>query len=299
MRFAMGIASAALVAAAAQAFAQGIADDACRPRSGRGSAAAARELYAGATAAASVDRRIELLRRSLDEHPAYETSYALGAAFEKAGRDRDARSCFMWAYGLTDEPKAKAQAAARVAMTYPLESCAADRINWLKQSVNAQRFPAVERELKIAAAHMDAAVNAASIQKALTPCDPASSDTARDFDVEPSIDVRIPFDFDRSTLTAEGMRQVRELGRALESTAFARNAFLLIGHTDARGTDDYNDKLSRGRAETVRDLLAREFPRLAGRIDVQGLGRREPLITAATEQDHALNRRVEVVVKER
>jgi outer membrane protein OmpA-like peptidoglycan-associated protein len=294
------VVSLVVAAATPEAAAQPPNGDRCAARSGRGDAGRAKALYTEAAGSANVERRLELFTRSLDEHPTWEASYHLAATLEKAGRDREARGCFVWAFGLTDRPAEKAQAAARVGMTYQLPGCAAERITWLKESLKLQRFPTVERALKDAVEQQAGGVkSAAAIQAALAPCDPSDGTAARSFGVEPSVDVRIHFAYDRADLTPDGARQAQELGRALASDAFAGNAFLLIGHTDARGDDAYNDALSRSRAEAVRAFLARDYPQLAGRIRVDGRGKRELLVLGTTEQDHALNRRVEVVLMDR
>jgi outer membrane protein OmpA-like peptidoglycan-associated protein len=287
-------ASALPAAAASQSPIEG-----CRAKPGRGDAERARSLYTEAIETMDPGRRIGLFTQSLAEQPTWEASYHLGAALEKTGRDREARSCFMWAFGLTDLPQQKAQAAARVAMTYALENCAAERVKWLKESLKVHRFPTVEKALRDALApQRDRILSAAVIATSLAACDPADAD-ARSFGVEASIDIRIHFAYDRAELTEAGRQQARELGRALAADAFRDSEFELIGHTDARGDDAYNLTLSKSRAEAVRQFLAAEFPNLKSRIQTNGRGKRELLMAGTTEQDHALNRRVEVVVQER
>ncbi len=87
-----------------------------------------------------------------------------------------------------------------------------------------------------------------------------------------------------------------ELGKALQARDFNSMGFKLIGHTDVRGTDEYNDMLSLQRAESVKDYLIRRFNIASGRIEVEGKGRRQPWYRQNTEDAHALNRRVEVIV---
>ena len=74
-------------------------------------------------------------------------------------------------------------------------------------------------------------------------------------------------------------------------------AITLVGHTDVRGDDVYNDRLSLRRAETVKAFLIKELGIPAALLSVEGHGKRELLFSGTAEEDHALNRRVEVIVR--
>jgi outer membrane protein OmpA-like peptidoglycan-associated protein len=70
----------------------------------------------------------------------------------------------------------------------------------------------------------------------------------------------------------------------------------VIGHTDAVGTDQVNDALSRQRAETVRvALIAHGIA--PENIAVIGRGKRDPVIPTADGVSEPRNRRVEIVVR--
>jgi len=76
----------------------------------------------------------------------------------------------------------------------------------------------------------------------------------------------------------------------------AIHAIHLVGHADARGSDEHNLDLSRRRAETVRRDLAAALPGVA--ITSEGRGKRELLILdAQLESEHQMNRRVEIRVR--
>jgi outer membrane protein OmpA-like peptidoglycan-associated protein len=67
------------------------------------------------------------------------------------------------------------------------------------------------------------------------------------------------------------------------------------GHTDNVGTDDFNQRLSEDRADTVRSyLVAQGVPREA--ITVRGFGKEQPVASNNTASGRQLNRRVELVV---
>ena len=70
---------------------------------------------------------------------------------------------------------------------------------------------------------------------------------------------------------------------------------LVIGHTDTVGSADYNDKLSRARAERARDLLSGLG--LRARMEVAGRGKRETLVPTDDNVSEPRNRRVEINVR--
>ena len=71
---------------------------------------------------------------------------------------------------------------------------------------------------------------------------------------------------------------------------------VVVGHTDAVGTDAFNDDLARKRAEAIRDaLLARGLA--AGDVAAIGRGKRELLVPTPDGIAEPRNRRVEIVVR--
>jgi outer membrane protein OmpA-like peptidoglycan-associated protein len=111
---------------------------------------------------------------------------------------------------------------------------------------------------------------------------------------EASIDTYIYFDTDRFNLDSRASGQTDLLGEALSARENAGRRFLLVGHTDIRGTTAHNERLSLQRAQSVAVRLMEAYPALAGRIDTKGRGSQELKAQGTTEDDHALNRRVEV-----
>ena len=68
----------------------------------------------------------------------------------------------------------------------------------------------------------------------------------------------------------------------------------ISGHTDEHGSDEYNQKLSQRRANTVVDyLLAQGVARDQVAV-VKGEGKSKPSAKGTTPDDDAINRRVEV-----
>ena len=69
------------------------------------------------------------------------------------------------------------------------------------------------------------------------------------------------------------------------------------GHTDARGSDGYNQKLSQTRADSVLAYVTRRFPNLKPeQFSVKGYGEGKPLVPNTSALNWAKNRRVEFVV---
>jgi hypothetical protein len=67
------------------------------------------------------------------------------------------------------------------------------------------------------------------------------------------------------------------------------------GHTDSRGTDAHNQRLSQGRAESVRSYLVTSGV-ATGSVKAFGLGETQPVAGNSTPEGRADNRRVEIVV---
>jgi outer membrane protein OmpA-like peptidoglycan-associated protein len=89
----------------------------------------------------------------------------------------------------------------------------------------------------------------------------------------------------------------REFGRVFaEIAARPYPEILVIGHTDAVGNAQFNDQLSRQRAQRMRDdLIKRGIS--ADRIVVSSRGKREPLIPTSEGVSEPKNRRVEINVR--
>jgi len=71
---------------------------------------------------------------------------------------------------------------------------------------------------------------------------------------------------------------------------------IVEGHTDHMGTDEYNQKLSERRADTVRRYLV-EKGIVSSRIQVVGYSEHRPIDDNNTSEGRALNRRAELEVE--
>ncbi len=99
------------------------------------------------------------------------------------------------------------------------------------------------------------------------------------------------FDFDQATLKAEAKELLLQW-----STDFAAQSgrLQIYGHTDLAGTEDYNLKLSKRRAQAVAYLLKDSLKHQVS-IETFGLGESQPLVSAGTKEQAARNRRVEII----
>lgn len=105
------------------------------------------------------------------------------------------------------------------------------------------------------------------------------------------------FDFDSAKLLPAADKKLSEV---VEFAAKYSNAQLDVsGHTDSIGTDQYNQKLSKKRADAVKTYLVKKGVD-AGRIAARGYGEAKPVADNKTAKGRALNRRVEIrsVIKE-
>jgi outer membrane protein OmpA-like peptidoglycan-associated protein len=108
----------------------------------------------------------------------------------------------------------------------------------------------------------------------------------------PSIDLEIYFDYNSAEIANKAVPDLMNLGRALTNAALQGGVFLLSGHTDAKGGQDYNQGLSERRAQSVQTFLMQNF-RIAGEnLVATGYGKEQlknPASPFAPE-----NRRVQV-----
>jgi outer membrane protein OmpA-like peptidoglycan-associated protein len=109
----------------------------------------------------------------------------------------------------------------------------------------------------------------------------------------PKVDLEINFDYNSSELTPKAAPQLNSLGKALASQKLAGSVILLGGHTDAKGSDEYNQGLSERRAETVKRFLIDSYKIPAANLVTAGYGKKGP--KNPNDLYAAENRRVEIV----
>jgi outer membrane protein OmpA-like peptidoglycan-associated protein len=109
----------------------------------------------------------------------------------------------------------------------------------------------------------------------------------------PKIDLEINFEYNSAALTPAAEPQLNSLGKALTSAELTGSVIMLGGHTDAKGGEDYNQKLSERRAEAVKRFLIENYRIPAANLVSAGYGKKGLKNTA--DPYAAENRRVEIV----
>jgi outer membrane protein OmpA-like peptidoglycan-associated protein len=108
----------------------------------------------------------------------------------------------------------------------------------------------------------------------------------------PEVDLDINFDYNSAALTPKVEPQLNNLGKALTSPELAGSIVMLGGHTDAKGGDPFNQRLSERRAETVKRFLVENYHIPAANLVSAGYGKqgmKNPADPFAAE-----NRRVQI-----
>jgi len=113
------------------------------------------------------------------------------------------------------------------------------------------------------------------------------------------IEVQIKFATNSAKVTKHMWRQCEEMAKAIEDvfhTPGLQNSRIRIdGHTDSRGRAGYNKNLSRIRANTVKNVLVKNFNLPADRLEIVGWGEAKPIATNRTHLGRKKNRRVTLV----
>ncbi|MFH1137901.1 MAG: OmpA family protein [Pseudomonadota bacterium] len=101
------------------------------------------------------------------------------------------------------------------------------------------------------------------------------------------------FDFDKSVVKPQYLPYIAKAAGILRT--YRNLGVEVAGHTDNRGSDEYNMKLGLRRAQAVKDWLVK-YGVEAGRLEVKSYGESQPAASNATDEGRAKNRRVELHV---
>lgn len=126
--------------------------------------------------------------------------------------------------------------------------------------------------------------------------DPKLSVSTRSLSGEPklrSVSLGIKFKRDSYELTDSAEEVLNRLGGALASPQLSKHKFMIEGHTDATGSEGYNQKLSEKRAMTVKNYLVNVFQIDPSRLEEVGKG--EADLLDASNPDSGENRRVQII----
>jgi len=246
------------------------------------------------------------LRQSVAACPSYEGYEQLGELLGHSKNRRDwlsAADAFVQAHSLAPSPKARAQTLYQYASL----------VNDDGDPQNA--YPMIMKAATLDPGRQDIAKLSAVIESQVRA--PTKSQLTRSFGLSvykplqaraaaaDSItgaghgqdNVPINFKFDSVALNDQTRDNLTVLAQALADPALGRKKFVFVGHSDARGSEQYNTALSLRRAEAMRLAVLQLDPKLAGRIEVQGKGSSEPIDPGTDPQAMSRNRRLQVLDK--
>jgi outer membrane protein OmpA-like peptidoglycan-associated protein len=110
---------------------------------------------------------------------------------------------------------------------------------------------------------------------------------------KPNIDLEITFDYNSADISAKSLASVQALGRALTSADLKGSTFVVAGHTDAAGSEAYNQDLSERRADSIKRYLVDKYKISAADLVTVGYGKSK--LKDPNQPMAEANRRVQVV----
>ena len=160
--------------------------------------------------------------------------------------------------------------------------------------LGARRFVAIQATV-VNVGGLTAGVTASVSQVRQAMQDLGAKET--DLEVHVELPADVLFDFDKADIRADAASALASVATIIR--AYPSGSAALEGHTDAKGDDTYNQRLSERRAESVRRWLADKERIDDGKLSARGWGERRPVATNDTDQGRQKNRRVEVVIRKR
>lgn len=104
----------------------------------------------------------------------------------------------------------------------------------------------------------------------------------------------IQFDLNKATIRPESYDNLKAIAREMKK--YANTKFHLAGFTDITGTVEYNNQLSKKRAEAVKNHLVEKEGVDAGQLTSEGYGPKNPVASNQTREGREKNRRVSIIL---
>ena len=123
--------------------------------------------------------------------------------------------------------------------------------------------------------------------------DLGAQETALEITVDLPADVL--FDFDKADIRPDAATALSKLATIIRAQPKGR--VRIEGHTDSKGDDAYNQKLSERRAESVRKWLVEKEGLDGARMATKGWGESKPVAPNDTDANRQRNRRVQAIVE--
>lgn len=108
------------------------------------------------------------------------------------------------------------------------------------------------------------------------------------------ITLNVQFDYDKSDVKPKYHNVIGKVAEFMNK--YPKTTTVIEGHTDNRGSYDYNIKLSERRANSVRNYLIEKFGIEPSRLATKGFGYTKPVATNKTAAGRQKNRRIEAMV---
>src|SRR4030042_115321 len=106
--------------------------------------------------------------------------------------------------------------------------------------------------------------------------------------------LNVEFDFDKSDIRPQYNDEIKQVADFM--VKYPDTKIAIEGHTDSIGTDEYNQKLSQRRVESVKDYIIDRFGIDGKRLRSEGFGETRPIADNKTAEGRQRNRRVESVL---
>jgi len=113
--------------------------------------------------------------------------------------------------------------------------------------------------------------------------------------VKVTITLHVEFDTDKAVVKDKYRDEIKKVADFMKK--FPKTTAAIEGHTDNVGTAAYNERLSKRRADSVRQYLIDNFGIEASRLTATGYGLTKPIAGNDTEEGRQKNRRVEAVLQ--
>ena len=105
--------------------------------------------------------------------------------------------------------------------------------------------------------------------------------------------LRINFDFNKAEVKKIYYPEIKKVAEVLKANPALK--IEIDGYTDNIGSEEYNLKLSKKRAEAIKNVLVKVYHINPKRIITKGYGEKYPLVPNTTSTNRALNRRAEII----
>ncbi|MCP4105417.1 MAG: OmpA family protein [Desulfobacteraceae bacterium] len=100
----------------------------------------------------------------------------------------------------------------------------------------------------------------------------------------------VGFEYNRDNLKESSLPILSDIAEILKE--FSEYRIVIVGHTDSKGTNEYNQKLSERRAQSVLKYMSNQGVK-SKRMTIIGYGEDRPIAKNTTPEGRAKNRRVE------